>query len=145
MGRAQSCGVAVRGLAPDAVADGDSRDGSGGGGLVVVRGPSWGCTARAPRRRRWPWAVAGLAVVGLSLWSLGPRLALDGGTNGLDFYDRYLADALNLLKSGGSVFFEMGDTQGEALEHLMQGYGFSDIKILKDLSGRDRYAVAMLP
>lgn len=74
-----------------------------------------------------------------------PRLALDGGTNGLDFYDRYLADALNLLKSGGSVFFEMGDTQGEALEHLMQGYGFSDIKILKDLSGRDRYAVAMLP
>ena len=74
-----------------------------------------------------------------------PRLALDGGTNGLDFYDRYLADALNLLKSGGSVFFEMGDTQGEALEHLMQGYGFSDIKILKDLYGRDRYAVAMLP
>ena len=74
-----------------------------------------------------------------------PRLALDGGTNGLDFYDRYLADALNLLKSGGSVFFEMGDTQGEALEHLMQGYGFSDIKILKDLSGRNRYAVAMLP
>ena len=37
-----------------------------------------GCTARAPRRRRWPWAVAGLAVVGLSLWWLGPRLALDG-------------------------------------------------------------------
>ena len=37
-----------------------------------------GCTARTLRRRRWPWAVAGLAVVGLSLWSLGPRLALDG-------------------------------------------------------------------
>ena len=37
-----------------------------------------GCTARAPRRRRWPWAVAGLAVAGLSLWWLGPRLALDG-------------------------------------------------------------------
>ena len=37
-----------------------------------------GCTARAPRRRRWPWAVAGLAVVGFSLWWLGPRLALDG-------------------------------------------------------------------
>ena len=37
-----------------------------------------GCTARVPRRRRWPWAVAGLAVAGLSLWWLGPRLALDG-------------------------------------------------------------------
>ena len=36
------------------------------------------CAAPAPRRRRWPWAVAGLAVAGLSLWWLGPRLALDG-------------------------------------------------------------------
>ena len=35
------------------------------------------CAASVPRRRRWPWAVAGLAVVGFSLWWLGPRLALD--------------------------------------------------------------------
>ena len=34
-----------------------------------------------------------------------PRLALDGGAEGLDFYDRYLGDAVNLLKSGGAVFF----------------------------------------
>lgn len=74
-----------------------------------------------------------------------PRIALDGGVSGLDFYDRYLADALNLLKSGGSVFFEIGDTQGPALARLMQGYGFSEIKIKKDLSGRDRYATALLP
>jgi methylase of polypeptide subunit release factors len=69
----------------------------------------------------------------------------DGVKSGLDFYDRYLADALNLLKSGGSVFFEIGDTQGPALARLMQGYGFSEIKIKKDLSGRDRYATALLP
>ena len=30
-----------------------------------------------------------------------PRLALDGGASGLDFYDRYLSDAVNLLKPGG--------------------------------------------
>lgn len=50
-----------------------------------------------------------------------PRLALDGGEGGLDFYDRYLADALNLLKSGGRVFFEIGETQGDALRRLRRG------------------------
>lgn len=74
-----------------------------------------------------------------------PRLALDGGESGLDFYDRYLADALNLLKSGGAVFFEIGETQGEALRKLMEGYGFTSIEIGRDLAGRDRYASAILP
>ena len=73
-----------------------------------------------------------------------PRLALDGGATGLDFYDRYLADALNLLKVGGAVFFEIGDTQGEAVRRMMDSYGFGDIRIAKDLSGRDRYASATL-
>ena len=73
-----------------------------------------------------------------------PRLALDGGPAGLDFYDRYLADALNLLKVGGAVFFEIGDTQGEAVRRMMESYGFGDIRISKDLSGRDRYASATL-
>jgi len=74
-----------------------------------------------------------------------PRLALDGGPKGLDFYDRYLGDAVNLLKPGGAVFFEIGDTQGAALEGLMKAYGFEGIDIGKDLSGRDRYASATLP
>ena len=73
-----------------------------------------------------------------------PRLALDGGAAGLDFYERYLADALNLLKAGGAVFFEIGDTQGEAVRRMMESYGFGDIRIAKDLSGRDRYASATL-
>lgn len=73
-----------------------------------------------------------------------PRLALDGGVTGLDFYDRYLADALNLLKPGGAVFFEIGEDQGPALEKLMSDYGFSDIQIEKDYAGHDRYASAIL-
>lgn len=72
-----------------------------------------------------------------------PRLALDGGVTGLDFYDRYLADALNLLKPGGAVFFEIGEDQGPALEKLMADYGFSDIQIEKDYAGHDRYASAI--
>lgn len=73
-----------------------------------------------------------------------PRLALDGGESGLEFYDRYLADALNILKPGGAVFFEIGESQGEALRKLMEGYGFSDISIDKDYAGHDRYASAIL-
>jgi release factor glutamine methyltransferase len=73
-----------------------------------------------------------------------PRLALDGGVSGLDFYDRYLADALNVLKPGGAVFFEIGGNQGDAVAKLMEGYGFSDIRVEKDYSGHDRYASAKL-
>lgn len=73
-----------------------------------------------------------------------PRLALDGGAEGLDFYDRYLADALNLLRPGGAVFFEIGEDQGDALRRLMSGYGFSDVKVEKDYAGHDRYASAVL-
>jgi len=73
-----------------------------------------------------------------------PRLALDGGATGLDFYDRYLADALNLLRPGGAVFFEIGESQGEALRELMSGYGFGDIRIERDFAGHDRYASAVL-
>ena len=73
-----------------------------------------------------------------------PRMALDGGPDGLAFYDRLLADALNLLKGGGRALFEIGDTQGEAVRHLFEAYGFDDIEIKKDLSGKDRYACGTL-
>ena len=73
-----------------------------------------------------------------------PRLALDGGPEGLDFYDRYLGDALNLLKPGGRVYFEIGEDQGPAVRKLMEDYGFGQIAIERDYAGHDRYASATL-
>ena len=73
-----------------------------------------------------------------------PRLALDGGVSGLDFYERYLSDAVNLLKPGGAVFFEIGENQGEAVRKLMFDCGFDDITIERDFAGHDRYASAVL-
>ena len=73
-----------------------------------------------------------------------PRLALDGGVTGLDFYDRYLGDALNILKPGGAVFFEIGEGQGAALAKLMADYGFGEVKIEKDFAGHDRYASGVI-
>ena len=74
-----------------------------------------------------------------------PRLALDGGESGLNFYERYLADALNLLKPNGRVFFEIGENQGEALKNMMTSFGFTEVLIEKDYAGHDRYASALLP
>lgn len=74
-----------------------------------------------------------------------PRLALDGGPDGLAFYDRYLADALNVLRPGGAVFFEIGEGQGASLRRMMSDYGFTDISVEKDYAGHDRYASATLP
>ena len=73
-----------------------------------------------------------------------PRIALDGGATGLDFYERYLSDALNLLKPRGAVFFEIGENQGPAVERMMREYGFAGVQIRNDLAGRNRYASGML-
>ena len=73
-----------------------------------------------------------------------PMNALDGGPKGLDFYERLTVDALNLLKPGGGLFFEIGDGQGPALEGMLFDAGFNDIRIEKDLAGHDRYASATL-
>lgn len=73
-----------------------------------------------------------------------PRIALDGGPDGLSFYERYLEEAMIVLKPGGGVFFEIGSGQGPALERLFAAYGFSDVRISKDLQGLPRYASARL-
>lgn len=73
-----------------------------------------------------------------------PMNALDGGPEGLDFYERLVGDALNVLRPGGGVFFEIGDGQGAALRKLFFDAGFDDIRIELDDAGHDRYASAVL-
>ncbi len=74
-----------------------------------------------------------------------PMNALDGGREGLDFYDRLIGDAINLLRPGGGVFFEIGDGQGSALQKRLFDAGFDSIRIESDYAGHDRYASAVLP
>lgn len=82
--------------------------------------------------------------LGRRIWDFEPHLALDGGPAGLDFYERYTADAMNLLAPSGAVFYEIGAEQGDQVRQILECYGFGDVKILKDLSGRDRYATGVL-
>ena len=73
-----------------------------------------------------------------------PRLALDGGPDGLDIYRGLMLDAVMVLKPGGGVFLEIGDEQGPALREMLDEYGFTDVSISKDYAGRDRFATGIL-
>ena len=72
-----------------------------------------------------------------------PRLALDGGADGLDVYRALLLDAVMVLKSGGAVFFEIGDEQGSAMRDMLEEYGFTDVSVIKDYAGKDRFATGV--
>ena len=70
-----------------------------------------------------------------------PRLALDGGPDGLNVYRALLLDAVMVLKPGGGIFLEIGDEQGAAMRDMLEEYGFTEVSVIKDYSGKDRFAV----
>ncbi len=67
-----------------------------------------------------------------------PLLALDGEADGLHFYRRIAAEAPAHLSEGGLLALEIGYDQAEAVSALLGAGGFSDINVIKDLSGLDR-------
>lgn len=70
-----------------------------------------------------------------------PRLALDGGADGLDFYRRIARDAWKVLKKNGILVLEIGHDQGEALQEILSAEGmYEDIQIHRDLAGLQRIA-----
>ncbi|MCD7957451.1 MAG: peptide chain release factor N(5)-glutamine methyltransferase [Lachnospiraceae bacterium] len=67
-----------------------------------------------------------------------PRLALDGGEDGLEFYRRILLESPAHLHRGGWLLLEIGYDQGGAVADLMRKNGFSHVQVAKDLPGQDR-------
>ncbi|WP_370676682.1 peptide chain release factor N(5)-glutamine methyltransferase [Pleomorphomonas sp. PLEO] len=67
-----------------------------------------------------------------------PRLALDGGPDGLDAYRTILNDVGQHLSPGGLLAVEIGWDQGEAVGNLFGAAGLSEIEVHRDLGGRDR-------
>ena len=72
-----------------------------------------------------------------------PRMALDGGEDGLFFYRRIAAEAPDRLKASGRIFLEIGCGQGESVAGLLAP-AFEEIRVLRDLSGLDRVVCAAL-
>lgn len=67
-----------------------------------------------------------------------PRLALDGGSDGLAFFDRLITEALPLVKDGGLFACELHETCLEEAARRLREAGCVDVKVTKDLVGRDR-------
>jgi release factor glutamine methyltransferase len=67
-----------------------------------------------------------------------PRLALDGGSDGLDIIRRIIAEAPLYLKTGGYLVLEADPSQMEAIAVLLKDSGFSKVVLYKDLAGENR-------
>lgn len=67
-----------------------------------------------------------------------PRIALDGGADGLVFYRRIAQEAGRHLNGGGMLFFEIGCEQADAVREIMEEAGFREIQVVKDFAGLDR-------
>ena len=67
-----------------------------------------------------------------------PQGALDGGSDGLDFYRRISLEAKPYLYRGARIFLEIGCNQAEAVSGILIKEGYQDIEVVKDFAGLDR-------
>lgn len=70
-----------------------------------------------------------------------PRLALDGGTDGLELFRRFIGDAHELLKTGGVLAVELFEESLEEARTIALNNGFSEARIVQDLTNRPRILV----
>ena len=67
-----------------------------------------------------------------------PRLALDGGADGLDFYRRLVREAVAFLCPDGFLAVEAGRGEAAVISELARTNGWIEVEITKDLAGIDR-------
>ena len=71
-----------------------------------------------------------------------PKLALDGGSDGLEFYRKIIEGSSQLIRKNGIIAFEIGHDQAEDIKKiLIQNGNFKDIETITDLSGLDRVVI----
>lgn len=67
-----------------------------------------------------------------------PKNALSDNMDGLNFYRRISRFAVEKLKPGGYLYFEMGIGQSLSVKSIMENNGFGEIKIIQDYQRIDR-------
>ena len=74
-----------------------------------------------------------------------PKIALDGGVDGLLFYRKLIKEAPNFLNDNGYLCMEIGyDQKEKVIELAKQKESFSKIEAIKDLSGNDRVIICKI-
>jgi len=70
-----------------------------------------------------------------------PRLALDGGEDGMMLIHRLIGQALERLRENGYLILEGADSQAEAIQQRLYSQGYSTVEVIHDLAGRMRVVV----
>ena len=69
-----------------------------------------------------------------------PMMALDGGTDGLDFYRLIAEKIVPTLAGGTQLLLEIGDEQGRAVQNLFASC--ENVQVRQDIYGKDRILIA---
>ena len=74
-----------------------------------------------------------------------PKMALDGGEDGLVFYRRIAKEAKAVLLPGARLYLEIGYDQGESVKDIFQKEGYEAVEVFPDLSGNPRVLRGIFP
>ena len=74
-----------------------------------------------------------------------PKMALDGGEDGLVFYRRIAKEAKAVLLPGARLYLEIGYDQGESVKDIFQKEGYETVEVFPDLSGNPRVLRGIFP
>jgi release factor glutamine methyltransferase len=92
-----------------------------------------------------PYIPAGdIAGLDADVRDFEPRVALDGGADGLALMRPLVADAVRHLAPGGVLAVEIGFDQGARVTALFETAGFRDVTLRRDYGGRDRVVSGLL-
>ena len=83
-----------------------------------------------------PYIPSGdIAGLDASVRDYEPRMALDGGEDGLDYYRAIAPKWKAALRLGGALLFEVGIGQAPAVEEILAQNGYQDIQSAQDTQG----------
>jgi len=108
---------------------------------------------RAGMRRRFELVVSNppyipseeIATLMADVRDHEPRLALDGGADGLDFLKRIVDAAPDWLAPNGVLAMELGAGQAPAVMELFSARGFTDVRAERDLARIERVVHGVWP
>lgn len=114
-----------------------------------------GDARKAPKGSLWDFDVIAcnppyipseeIASLDPSVRNFEPHLALDGGADGLDFYRDVAKLWSSSLRLGGTLLFEVGHTQADAVRAILLDCGYESIQIHRDAAGNRRVVEGRIP
>ena len=93
-----------------------------------------------------PYVPSGnIATLAYDIHHYEPRLALEGGNDGLDLYRLFFKQAPSKIKEKGKIFLEIGENQGPKMVKIAKNvFPQAQVRFEKDWAGLDRFVIVEL-